>query len=333
MAQRNQPASTGDAIVDQVLRHVVALIEQRMPERVGGYYLVGSYAVGEARPSSDIDLIVLLKNELEEGDRERFALIREACNRRSSIRLDITLESEAKFFRVGGVWFQSASLLLYGEDARPRIPRKPVDGHIRDLMHAMYPLLARVRGNPLILTYPLDYPDPAGALRGYDARYRDDPEPRRTATKDLVTNVLAAANALTLLEARQYVGAGKKSDVPKQYREWIGGEWASLVEDIFEYCRIRWDYRVPETPGDRARLYELSKQVLSFENHFLMRYKDFLLADLRQQDPAIQFYAARRLAQVIFRDPLVIAALRRLAQAPAPELREAVAKALLRYES
>ena len=224
-------------------------------------------------------------------------------------------------------------MLIYGEDVRPRIPRKPVERHIRDLMHAMYPLLARVRGNPAVLTYPLDYPDPTGALRGYDVRYRDVPESRRTATKDLVSNVLGAANALTLLQVRQYVGAGRKSDIPEQYRLWIGDEWATLVEDVFEYCRVRWDYRVPNMPSERAQLYELCKHALSFENHFLMRYKELLLADLRQPDAAIPLHAARRLGQLVYRDPLMISALRRLAQTPAPELRDAAVAALVQHES
>ena len=62
--------STGSVQADHILRDVVALIEARWPERVRGYYLVGSYATGEAPPSSDIDLIVLLKHELEPGERE-----------------------------------------------------------------------------------------------------------------------------------------------------------------------------------------------------------------------------------------------------------------------
>ena len=333
MAELALLGSTSDARADRILRDLVALIEAHLPERARGYYLVGSYAAGEARPSSDIDLIVLLKGELAEGEREHFAPVRDACKRLSPIPLDITLDSEAKFFRIGGVWFQTVSLLIYGEDVRPRIPRKPVEQHSRDLMHAMYPLLARVRGNPAVLTYPLDYPDPTDALRGYDARYRDVPESRRTATKDLVTNVLGAASALTLLQARQYVGTGKKSDIPEQYRRWVGDEWATLVEDVFEYCRVRWDYRVPDTPSERAQLYELCEHALAFENHFLMRYKDFLLADLQQPDVPIQLHAARRLGQLVYHDPLVISALRRLAQALAPELRDAAVAALAQYES
>jgi hypothetical protein len=236
-------------LADRALRDAVALIEVAWPGRVRGYYLVGSYAVGEARPSSDLDLIVLAKGEIEPADRELFAPIRETCKQASAILLDITLESEAKFFRVGGVWFQTASLLVHGDDVRAQIPRKPVERHIRDLMHAVYPLLARVRGNPSVLRHPLGFPDPAGELRGYDARFRDTAPAQRTPTKDLVTNVLGAANALTLLRARQYVGTGRKRDIPEQYRRWIGGEWAELVEDTYERCRVQWDYQVPNQPA------------------------------------------------------------------------------------
>ena len=65
--------ATSHPAADEALRAAIALIEAAMPGRVGGYYLVGSYAVGEARPSSDLDLIVLVQGELLDGERERFA--------------------------------------------------------------------------------------------------------------------------------------------------------------------------------------------------------------------------------------------------------------------
>jgi hypothetical protein len=313
---------TDNLHADQALRQAVALIEAGWPGRVRGYYLVGSYAVGEARPSSDLDLIVLLKGEIEPGDRERFVPLREACRRASALPLDITLESEARLFRIGGVWFQSASQLVYGEDVRAQIPRKPVENHVRDLMHAMHPLLARVRGNPAALRFPIGFPDPAGALRGYDARLRDDAPAHRAATKDLVTNVLAAANALTLLRARQYVGAGRKSDVPEQYRRWVGDEWAALVAATFERCRVQWDYQLPSEPAEREWLRELCTRVLAFENHFLGRYKEFLLAELVHANAQFQIMAARRMGQIVYDEPRVVAALRRAEAEGTAELRE-----------
>jgi hypothetical protein len=292
-------ASTGIPATDQILRECIGLIEQHLPGLARGYYLVGSYAYGEALPSSDIDLLVLIEQEPAQDDRRRFAIARESCRRMSAAPLDISLGSEVKLLRVGGVWFQTASLLLHGEDVRPRVPRKPVAHHIRDLMHSVFPLLARVRGDPPQLAFPLDYPDPAGQVYGYDARQRDD-DLRRSATKDLVTNVLAAANALTLLAARRYVGTGKKSDIPRQYAIWVGGEWAALVAEVFDLCRNRWDYRIPGARSDLDHLRDICRQTLRFENAFLERYRDWLLAELRSQDSAAQLAAVRRLGQVIY---------------------------------
>jgi len=324
--------STGADRIDQALRDSVALIEQQLPDRVRGYYLVGSYAYGEAQPSSDIDLIVMLKDELGSADRERFAIARAECKRISATSLDISLDSEAKFLRVGGVWFQTASLLMYGEDIRPRIHRKPVANHIRDLMHTMFPLLARVRGTPELLTFPLDYPDPAGIVYGYDARNNDSNDPECLRTKDLVTIVLAAANALTLLTAQRYVGSGKKSDIPRQYTIWIGDQWAALVEQVVELCRIRWGYRIPDSEADIVHLHSLCRQALGFENAFLQRYRDFLLADLQSDDPSVQLQAVRRLGQIVYPEPAVAAAVTRLAAHTNAELQQAVTATLLRYK-
>jgi predicted nucleotidyltransferase len=324
--------STGAARIDQALRDSIVLIEQLLPDRVRGYYLVGSYAYGEAQPSSDVDLVVVLKDELGQADRQQFVAARAECKRISVVPLDISLESEAKLLRVGGVWFQTASLLVYGEDIRPRIPRKPVANHIRDVMHALVPLLARVRGNPALLTFPLDYPDPAGMVYGYDARYSDSNDPQYTPTKDLVTNVLAAANALTLLTAQRYVGSGKKSDIPRQYTIWIGDQWTTLVEEIVELCRIRWGYRMPEAEADIAHLRGLCQQALGFENAFLQRYRDFLLADLQSDHAAAQLFAVQRFGQILYPDPAVAAAVADLAAHASAELQQAAAATLEHYK-
>jgi predicted nucleotidyltransferase len=322
--------TTGFAQVDQVVREIIGLVEPKFAGRVRGYYLVGSYAVGEPLAASDIDLIILFKGELEPAEHQQFGAIRDQCRQISPIALDLALESEARLLRVGGVWFQTASLLMYGEDVRARIPRKPVADHMRDLMHSTYPLLARVRGSPEILTFPLDYPDPAGVLYGYDHRYRDAVDSRRTVTKDLVTNVLAAANALTLLQAGQYAGSGKKSDIPRQYRIWVGDEWAGLVDQVFESCRGRWGYLMPEDTADRDTLRGLCQQALRFENRYLARFKDFLLEELRHSNEGTQLFAARRLGEIIYRDAAVVAALEDAGRHGDAELRQVVDQTLRR---
>jgi hypothetical protein len=324
-------ASTGAAEVDYALRESIALIEGGMPGRTRGYYLVGSYAYREAVAASDVDMIVLLKGDLDQDDHDRFAAAREQCRQVSQMPLDLSLESEAKFLRTGGVWFQSASVLLYGEDVRPRVPRKPVANHTRHLMHAVVPLLARVRDNRLPLRFPLAHPDPGGPLYGYDSRQALRAAAHPTITKDLVTNVLAIANALTLRAAHQYVGSGKKSDIPRQYAIWVGDEWAALVDDVFSLCRLRWNYGRPSSPDERERLRNLCWQTLGFENAFLERYRAALLADLRADDAALQLAAARRMSQLVYPEPAVVAALTRLAAHANPEIQRAATLALANY--
>jgi hypothetical protein len=143
---------------------------------------------------------------------------------------------------------------------------------------------------------------------------------------------LAIANALTLRAAQQYVGSGKKSDIPRQYAIWVGGEWASLVDEVFTDCRVAWGYRVPEAQAERERLRGMCREVLRFENAFLACYRDILLADLRSGDAAARLAAARRLGQVIYPQPAAVAALAQLAARTDSEIQQVAAAALVPYQ-
>jgi hypothetical protein len=193
----------------------------------------------------------------------------------------------------------------------------------------MYPLLARVRDDPPRLLVPLGYPDPAGEFYGYDRRHmRGADGELRASTKNLVLNVICGASALTLLAAGRYVGSGKKSDIAEQYRIWVGDEWATMVKTIYEQCRNRWAYLVPDGAADRQLLRTFCQQCLGFENHFLARYKTYLLADLEHPDEAIVLAAARRLGQVVYHDTAVVAALQAAGRRGSEALRQAAAEAL-----
>jgi predicted nucleotidyltransferase len=290
---------TGDPAVDGCLAEVVAALGAAFGERLRGVYLVGSHAVGEAIPGSDIDLLALFKGRQSAEEQARFAEVRQACKGRCALALDMTSQGEERLLAVGGVWFQTASRLLAGDDIRPRVPCKPVESHARDLMHSVLPLLARVRGDPPALAPPLGYPDPAGALYGYDRReVRVGSAIRSVGTKDLVSNTLAIANALTLRAAGRYVGDGRKADIPREYRRQIGDQWSALVEAVFERCRVAWGYAVPEDAVERAELRALCEGVLGFENHFMAHYRDFLTQELQHDDPAVAERARRALARL-----------------------------------
>lgn len=266
--------------VDRLVEELVRRCQEAFPEQVVGYYLVGSYAVGEATPASDVDIVVVFRAPLDEAGQALFSRVRAACRASSPLMLDCTATSEERLTRVGGVWFQTASRLLYGEDIRPRVPQKPAASHIRDQMHAVLPLMKRVRGNPSTLARPLDFPDPGALLYGYDQRkVMVDNGARSVGTKDLVNIVLGIANALTWRAAGRYVGSGRKSDIPEQYALVIGDRWAPLVGAVFQRCRGDWGYQIPASPAELNELRALCAGTLDFENHFLASYDAFLEAE------------------------------------------------------
>lgn len=332
MADITLRSSTNVPHIDQILREIIGLIECRFRDRIRGYYLVGSYAVGEAVATSDLDMVVVFKGSLEPKEQQQFAIVFDECKQLCPLAIDLTCVGEAKLFQVGGVRFQTASLLLYGEDIRAAVPLKPVEDHIRDMMHDQYPLLARVRGNPDVLTFPLDYPDPAGEFYGYDRRLiRTVDGTSHPGIKNLALNVICPASALILLKAGKYVGNGNKSDCGTQYRIWINDEWTELVEAMDEYCRKRWAYLVPQERAQRHKLRSLCEQALGFENHFLVQYKEYLLTRLQCVEPYTQLQYVKRLGHLIYPDEAIVTALQDVGNSSNAEIRLAVAETLRRY--
>lgn len=323
--------STNVPQVDQIVCKIIDWVEQHFPDRIRGYYLVGSYAVGEAVATSDIDMVVVFKGSFESEDKQLFAQVLFQCKEMSPLDIDLTPVGEAQLFHVGGVKFQTASLLMYGEDIRAAVPKKPIEDHIRDSMHTPYHLFARVRGNPPMLNFPLDYPDPSGEFYGYDSRLmRTADGASHPGIKELVLIVLCSAEALIWLKAGKYVGNGRKSDCGTQYRIWINDEWTAFIEAIDEYCRKRWAYLVPQDTAQRQLLRSLCDRALAFENHFLAQYKEYVLAHLPQEKPFVQLHYVKRLGQLIYPDGTVVDALQEIAKNSNAEIQHAVAETLRR---
>ena len=300
--------TTDVAPVDRLLRGLVRLIERTFPARVRGFYLEGSYADGSAVATSDVDLRVVFKDTITADEQQRGAALVAGLKDGSWPAVDLKLEAEEALLRVGAVRFQHGTQLVYGTDIRAQVPLKPIASYIRDTVHFPYVLFSRLRDNPPVLPYPLDYPDPDGAVYGYDRRAVVAPDgTRRASTKDLVLSVVCTATALVALDAGQYVVT--KRDCLPQYRRWIGDAWTGLVAAVDEQCRRRWAYLVPVSAAERRQLRALCTQTLAFETHFLGRYRTYLLADLRHPDAAIRQRAGQRLARIGYRDAAVSEAL------------------------
>lgn len=133
--------------------------------------------------------------------------------------------------------------------------------------------------------------------------------------------------AAGLMAIQAGVWTANWSLVPNQYREHIGDEWTDLVTDVFGYCKQRWQYLVPDDPEDVARLQEICRRTLGFENHFCRVYRRFLLERL-QGNEVQRLQAVRRLSSIVYPDEEVESALRRTLSHADPGLSQAVRAAL-----
>lgn len=318
MARIELQYATGDRRIDQVLRGVVGVFEAAFPGRVRAYYLLGSYANGSAVPTSDLDMGVLIADRYRDGaEGDRAIRLCQDCEAISGMLLELWVSSEERLRqpdRFGtALQLRFSSRFLHGEDVRGRLVAQADDRYVRWAAHVpVYGLLGE-RGHPPALTYPLDYPDPAGEFYGYDrltlpgAGAADQPS-----TKLVVAIVGRIAAALIALRTGRYVGSKRES--VELYRAHIADEWTDLVEQVYALCRIRWGYLVPADPVDRHLLRDLCRRALAFENHFLAAYQDYLLGLLRMPDRVQRLSALETLRQVIYSTPQVTAAVQALAQ-------------------
>lgn len=333
-------SSTGDPSVDRLLRGVIGRFEAAFPARIRCHYLKGSYTDGSAVSTSDLDLAVVFKGTLDGAEEERAARLAEECTLLSPLKLDVDALAEDRLlpkdvraaagdglFVNESVRLKTASLPLYGEDIRDRIPLPPLDLYRRHVTRAPYVNYALVVRDTPTLVFPLAPPDPAGEFYGYDVRRADNQySPTGVGTKDLVASVGWTATALVALHAGRYVG--RKSDSLALYRECIGDEWAGFIGEIFARCRDAWAYLIPADPADRRLLRDLCARMPAFENHYLARYRDYLLDRLRRGDADDRLFAARRLGEVVYTDAETRAALRAIDPGDNGALRAAIRDAL-----
>ncbi len=230
------------------------------------------------------------------------------CTGLSAIELDIGVTEEAEL--VGGVppMLKLASRLIYGEDILAGIPLLPIEVWTCDRMHSSYWLCITVFRRSVPVKYPLGYPDPASEFYGYDGRTVELTDGSTTnSTRNLIRVTGWMATALIALDAGQYIA--RKRDCHSLYRQWIGDEWTSLLENIYALCRAKWNYLIPTEPAEREQLRLLCARTLKFENHFLLRYKPFLLAELHAADEGRQAHARWVMEQIVYDDVEIQAAL------------------------
>lgn len=323
--------STGNAAADSTLLNVIATFEEALPRRMRGYYLLGSYANASAVQTSDVDMTIIASPLLSEEEREHIAHLIQQCVARSTIELDIEVEDEATVLRGARPNLKFGSILVYGADIREQAPLISLEQWTRDRMHSSYWRIARLFARPEIIDLPLGYPNPADAFYGYTARTIRLPDGREVAsTRDLIRLTGWAATAMLAHERGVYVT--RKSDCHVLYRRHIRDTWATLLDEIYMLCRMRWNYLIPDEPAEREMLRDVCMRTLDFERHFLEIYTAYLLSQLSGDTAAARF-ATRVMEQTPYRHPAVIATLETLTRHDDEAIRSSACNALTKLRA
>jgi hypothetical protein len=311
------------------LAALYAHLQQRFPDRVVGAYLFGSQADTTAVDTSDIDFCVvvdaqgrdaLLTEVRDEG--LRFAKDKDIS------RLDLIVFDKRQLLADGQFRIKSCSRHVFGEDIRPAMPDLSLDAYLRAYSHAPIAYMVNVLRRAEWVSWPVGYPDPAGPYFGYDTnQFPPTMEPVAN-VKALVSTVCWIASVLVSFRSGQSVASTREAVI--RYRAVIDDAWAPFVEEVHSFGKHTLGYLVPTAGENQARLRRICAEMPDLENHYLVHYRDYLLAEARSRDHGARLGAAQRFAEVRFADSDVLAALHDLASPGEdhPEVRNAAASTL-----
>ncbi len=122
-------ATTENARVDALLREIVTHFEAAFPNRVRGYYVIGSYGDASSVSTSDLDLDIVFKRRFESDDeRERARDLCATLQAQTEIELDLDIGDEEGLRDGLSPNLKLAGLCVYGEDIRDRYPLIAIGG-------------------------------------------------------------------------------------------------------------------------------------------------------------------------------------------------------------
>ncbi len=311
---------------------VISAFERAFPGRLRACYTLGSYADASAIVTSDLDLTLIFAGAFVSHDeRDAARRLASACAEQTKIELDIEIEDEETLSYGAGPNLKLASAHIYGLDIRDQLPLVSLAEWTRDRMHSSWWRIARLFARPAVITPPLEYPEPAQPFLGYTRRTVRLSKGRMVpSTRDLIRLTGWAATALLALQCGIYVPSKRVAHT--LYHEHIGDPWDTLIADIYDLCRTRWSYLIPDAQEDRARLRGLCECTLLFERHFLARYNPYLIAELQSGgEGALKACEVMRRVPVF--DATVLRELRCLASEGASDVQEAAHEALSAYSA
>ncbi len=270
--------TTGNADIDEMLTGVITVYEAAFPNRIRGYYLVGSYGDNTPVSTSDIDLEIIVKGSLTPEEDARQQAIKDGLRAIAPIGLDLPLNAEDDLHKIDTVAIVQASKFVYGEDTRTSIPLPSIDLYLRRITTPVQRGLT-FRFRTENVTLPLNYPLPDDEFYGYV------PERWKGAHGDIKMWVLNIGWLTTFLIAQQAgIFVPSKRHMLPLYRDHINDEWTEFLTEVYENGRTRWAYNLPESTQEQALMRDLCRQTLAFENHVARIYVDYLRDEVKHGD-------------------------------------------------
>jgi hypothetical protein len=160
----------GHSQIDSVVQEVIQVYEDTFPGQIAAYYVEGSYADQTSLTTSDIDLVIVFRNQFADADARSMAERTWTCKQVGAPEVDITVVDEESLR--GGVspTVKLGGRLIYGQDVCGLYPLLPIEAWARERMHAAYWLLINVYQRPTPVHLPLTFPSPSDEFYGYTNR-------------------------------------------------------------------------------------------------------------------------------------------------------------------
>lgn len=271
--------STGDAAIDVQITAIISIYETAFPQRIRGYYLVGSYGDDTPIAGSDVDMTIVFKDAISPDEQAQCDTLKAACRTLAEPRhLDLPVIAEAHFEQADTVALKLSSKFVYGDDTRSTIPLPTMDVYLRNIsIPTQRGLTYRFRSETVIL--PLDYPLPDDVYLGYIPEAH---QATNTPIKLWALNVGWLATFLVVHKAQVYVPS--KRHMVRLYREHVNDEWTDFIVAVYENGRNKWGYKIPQDDEDDALFQSLLKDTLAFENYVAQEYVAYLQAEIKTND-------------------------------------------------
>ncbi|MBS1970582.1 MAG: nucleotidyltransferase domain-containing protein [Bdellovibrionales bacterium] len=302
--------STKSLVADTAILEAIKTIQERFPKKILGVYVTGSYANGYAVSTSDLDLYFVFDENLSKENEK----LGEEINRQLeniTPALDIAFRGLPSLLEMGEVGMRENYLHVFGEPVHLQIPSPSMEDYIYRRMHSGY-LRMQLTRKTKPYTWPMDFPDDSGSLKGYDWREKISHNGKQfNSIKEIVVLTGWMATGLIAWKGNTYVPT--KNHVVNLFKSFFDGPIATDFETTTEFCRTKLAYMAPDNKEDRQKLEALLPQVLKFENFFLENYQHFLIENLENTNPIRVRTSIIRLGEILYPNDLSLKALNNFA--------------------